>query len=435
VTATLPNEPVLNKQGMPVWLCYEKNDVKLKPSCLWSCYECGTEQITIEGKPQKCTNTTTECKSKNFTKVTDAIEPILWILSTWINYSKLDMKQVYKDMIIIIKKLLVFPEEIHYKIFVLWIISTWKLGVWDVVSFLAFIGIPSSGKSRALDIIRRIAYRAVKASGVTSAAIPRLCHYHQITLLVDEAHNKLNPRRTGGSELLDFVKDSYKRGSTYITCDKDDPKKVIVTKNFGFKAFASEKNFEPGLLSRSISFWMEKEEPEIAKIDYLQSELESIHSKLLNYRFKSDDPPDLGNDFALKGRTREIYECIIATGRHIDVDIDDIIAYAKNQELHELEELQNSSQYDILHIIKEYKDSPPENEAECREITLAYILSKLEWESGIQNEDRKAIQRLGYLLKHMGLQRKRTNRGRAIPLYEEPNITRLEKLMRRYGLL
>jgi hypothetical protein len=433
-TLGLPPEPVIIDDGTPKWLLKEKTGENLKDPDLWRCNKCHSTQKSINSKPKQCTSWKGKCNSKSFTKITGHINPLLWLLPIWIVFSKFDMKDTYDQLLALIKKLVIFPQEIDYKIYTLWIISTWKLEQWETVAFLVFLGIPNSGKSRALRIISQLAYRAIKASGVTSVVIPRLCHYFNITLLIDEAQNKLHPRRSGGSELIDFLKDSYKVGSTYITCDSEDQSKVVVTKNFGFKAFAGEKSFNPGFLSRSITFWMEREEPEIAKLSYVKKELQSIQSKLLYYRFMCDNPPDLGSHFSLKGRTREIYESIISTAQHIGIDVDDVIEHALEREKKEADELKDSTQYDILVIINNYDGKKSDPDGEDGSIRLIYLLRELRWESGIASDDRKALQHLGYLIKNMGLQRKRTRIGRVIPLTEEPNITRLNRLNRRYGL-
>ena len=233
---------------------------------------------------------------------------------------------------------------------------------------------------------------------------------------------------------MDFVKDSYKRGSTYITCDNDDQTKLIVTNNFGFKAFAGEKSFNPAFLSRSIIFWMEKDDPEIVKLSYAIKELLDIRSQLLYYRFMCDDPPDLGIHFILKGRTREIYESIISTAQHIGVDVKDIIYHALQRDKEEVDELQDSVQYEILLVIKNYEGVKSDYEGDDNSIRLQYLLYRIGWDSGLISDDRKTLQKLGYIVKNMGLKRKRTRNGRAIPLFEEPNISRLNRLYKRYGI-
>jgi len=434
MSESLNPEPVLNKEGKPLWLTKEKDKFWLKEPVLWRCNRCGAFIQATSGKPSKCYTEQGGCNlASTFTKVADTIDTSLWKLPTWTDLSKLDMLIVFNTMLALIKKLLVFPEEILYKIYILWIISTWKLEHWDSVGFPTFIGIPNSGKTRALLVIAELAYRALKTSGVSQAVIPRLCHYHNVTLLIDEAHDRLNPRKNMGSELLNFVKDSYIRGSTYITCDNDDQSKVVVARNFGFKAIAGEKSFNPALLSRSLVFWMDKDEPEIPKLSYAEKDLQSLRSQLLAYRFKTGCPPDLGRDFCLKGRTREIFESIISTGKHIGVGVEDIIEYAKNRDRESAEDLKDTVEYDILAAIKNCQENPHTGD-DPRRILIDRILNGIGWFPPEETELRKNRQKIGYILKNMSLKIKRTTDGRAIYVYETHNERRLEKLNKRYGI-
>ena len=430
-----PKKPIKEviKENKPL---EEKKIFEIKPQGLWLCQKCGVQIQSNPEKPTECHEDQGGCgRSSSFRPVTKIINQDLWKLPTWkdIPVEELNMLEVYDDMLALIKKLLIFSEEIEYEIYTLWIISTWKLECWDTVGYPIFIGLPDSGKSRALRIITQLGYRVLKASGVKQAVIPRLCHYHNITLLIDEAHTKLNPRTESGSGLLDFVKDSYKRGSIYVVCDNDNQENVIVTRNFGFKAFAGEKSFNAGLLSRGLIFWMEKEDPEIAKLSYVEDDLEKLRTKLLNYRFKTSDPQDLGNDFCLKGRTREIFESIIATGQHIGVDVTDIIEYAKKRSEREERALQGTVQYEILTIIKNYEENPIIDDAPDK-IKTEKILNDLEWITEDSKENNQKRQSLGYILKNMGLEAKRTGDGRIIDLRDENNEKRLKKLYMRYKL-
>lgn len=447
-------EPVLDEKGNPCWLIIktklastsspkkpaietikenkpleEKKIFELQPQGFWNCRKCGALIQSFPDPPIKCYEDQGGCGRKgSFKQFTKIINPDLWTLPEWkdIPNNKLIMKDIYKELLDLVKSLIVFSSEIEYKIYVLWIISTWKLESWDTVGFPIFIGIPESGKSRALRVISQLAYRAPKASSIRAAAVPRLTHFHNATILIDEAHNKLNPNTESGLSLLDFLKDSYKKGSVYISCDNNDQEKLKVTRNFGFKAIAGEKSFQLGLLSRGLIFYMDKGNPEITKLFYVEDKFKELRTKLLNYRYKTDNPPDLGNNFVLKGRIREIFEGIVSTGKHINVVIDDIINYAKDKEKRQEDELKESIQYEILSIIKKHQENPFLDDAPDR-VKISDVILELGWE----NEKKYAI-RLGYILKDMGLSTKKMSDGRCVFL--QHNEERLNNLFRRYKL-
>jgi len=450
-------EPVLNDKNESCWLTrrYEKRSTapfnmpmkealkenkylvnvpvfNLLPQGQWQCQKCGATIQSNPSQPLECYEDQGGCgRVSTFKILTEIINPDLWNIPHWEYIETLDTKKMYEDLVVLAKKLIIFNDPVEYKLFTLWIISTWKLESWDTVGFPCFIGPPNSGKSTGLRLISRLGYRAPKASAVKQAAIPRLCHYWNVTLLIDEAHDKLNNKGEASAELLAFVKDSYKRGSVYITCDNNDQKKLVITRNFGFKAFAGERTFKPSVLSRAIAFLMDKGTPEIAKFSYVEDDIQKLQTQLLNYRFKTDSPPDLGNDFILKGRTREIFESIIATAKHIDVPIEDVIEYAKERDNEIEEELKQSTQYEVLEIIKKYVDNP-HLLSDIDRIEFNTILKDLGWDSTDEETLRKNKQQLGYIFSNLGLKIERSNATRFFAFENKVNKKRLPQLFKRF---
>ena len=439
-------EPVLNN-NTPKWLSVKtvikapegKKDIELaikgeidteyttsfelKEPSIWQCNKCGAH-IQDNERPIYCT----ECKrNATFIQITKNIKEGIWKLPIW-REQEVDTLDVYDSLNNLVRELVIFPEEIQYKIFNLWIISTWKLGCWETVGFPVFRGIISSGKTRAINIIGELAYRSVQASSATFASIARLSHHWHVTLTIDEANNRLNSRTERGAELLDFVKQSYKRGSKYISADMNNQDEVIVSNNFGFKAFGGERTFDPALVSRGIDFFMEKSEPPLSKIEYATDEFTRLRTMLINYRYKTNDPHDLGEHFILKGRTREVYESIIATGKHIGIEIDDIIKYAQEKEKEAEEDLQGTIQYEILQVIKNNYQENQTLDDSPEYVLINNICETLGW------QDKRDKQKVGYILKNLGLKTKRTRDGRVISLTDRTNSKRLGYLYRRYKL-
>ena len=436
-------EPIINDKNQPCWLCKteetiiplntKKPELKISYTIekqgLWICKKCGATIECINNNPDYCSGCE---RNSSFEQKTKIINSNLWKLPKWIDIplKNLDMKKVYNDILDLIKKLLVLSNEIEYKIITLWIISTWKEGYWDTVGYPVFIGIPNSGKTRALRIIAELGYRVLNTSGVTFKAIPRATHFYHVTILIDEAHDRLNKKNESGIEMYNFVKASYKKGSTYTVCDNDRQDQLITYHNFGFKAFSGEKTFKRALLSRSFIIWMDKEDPEISKLNYCKKQFEELRSQLINYRYKTNDPEDLGNDFILKGRTREIYESIIATGKHIRIDISDIIEYAKKENQREEDSLQDTVEFDILSAIKDHEEHPFTEDAPDR-ISYNTLIDKIGWDL----EDKTNNRKLGYILKNMGIEPKKTAEGRVIYIQDQKNSFRLKRLYKRYKLV
>jgi hypothetical protein len=234
-TSILEMEPIINS-GNPKWLVIKKEEtipvvpgktaeqsikepmdpeIKItftsKEAGLWQCKKCGAA-IQSDKKPDVCS----ACeRASSFERLTKNINPDLWTLPKWedMPVEDLDMIGVYDDMMRVVKQCIVFSDEIYYKLFVLWIISSWKRECWDAIGFLIFRGLISSGKTRALDLIRELGYRMIHTSGITFPAMLRVSHNHGAGVLIDEIDNKVDRRTESGRDMIDFLKPSYRKGN------------------------------------------------------------------------------------------------------------------------------------------------------------------------------------------------------------------------------
>lgn len=453
-------EPVRNDKGKPCWLVRKgKKNVsntdstkpiketlkenkpleeipvyELKPEGQWQCKKCGCTILSAPNPPELCFKDQGGCdRPSTFKPITEIITgdvENLWKIPIWMDIPKedIDMLDVYHNLNELTTKSLIFPEEILYKIYNLWNISTYHIDIWESVGWLLFVGLHDSGKTRALDFISEVGYRIVHGgSGVTFPAMVRANHYYNAGILLDQAETKLNTSTETGREMLGFVLPGYRRRSKYIVAHKEDQKKTIAYKNFGFKAFGAERGFNQALTSRCIPFHMERDYPEIAKLSTIQKDLDELQTKLINYKYKFDKPAELENNFEIKGRIREVFEPIISTGKHIGIDVSDVIKFAKEMKLEKEEELQGTIEWEILNAIKGNEENEKLFDAP-EEINFKDICLNIGWEY-----DGKKAQRLGYIFnKKLFLKTKRKTQGTVLLLNEPKNQRRLKHLYARY---
>lgn len=426
-----PAEEIIKNPLPPI----EKKVFTILEPNRYQCKKCGCMFTGGPKEPLECPEHLGGCgRASSFTKITKDINLHRWKLPYWkdIPVEDLDMLGTYTRMVDLVKQCIIFPEERHYEIFVLWIIASYKLECFNTLPFLIFRGLVESGKTRALHLIQEMGHRMILCSAVTFAAMVRYTHYHQAGLLLDEIDSKINIKTEKGQETLDFIKPSYKRGQRYSVAHKDDQEETMEYKNFGFKAFAGERGgYDKAIDSRSIKFYMEQDYPDILNLKRVQKDFDDIQTILINYKYKTSDVPELPDDFPLIGRDREIFECILRIAMHIGLDTKGIMEFIKERKEELRIDQQESREYILLKAIRELSSGAPNRETlgdDAPEI-LAYsdIADHVGWED-------KQRQRIGYLFKRLGLRTKRMNSGSVLILNNEKNSRKLTSLYRRFHL-
>lgn len=395
---------------------------------MFLCSDCQGTFISKEKKPDTCP----KCKKEtSITRLTEDFDnpKNLWNVPIWEDI-EVDMFEVYDRLMKILQQTIKFVEPIQYKILALWIIATYKHPLWETIPYLHFKGLPASGKTRAMEVAKLIGYRTVFVSGITFQAIVRINHFYNATLLIDEVDTKLDERTEIGRQYVDFLKSGYKKGALYVACDLNDQKKILYYNNYGPKILTGEKGiYNEALMSRSITFEMEQDYPEIFFLSQVADECKWIQTQLINYRFKTCTPEALTSEIPLKARHREIFDCLIRTAQHIGQKIDDLIEYAKKQEEATAEALQGTVEFDVLRSIFERSCQGTLDAPEG--IKLHDIMEDLQWND---EDKRKNSQKLGYIIKNLGLSTKHRKDGKWISTTDEKNDHKLKYLFKRYKI-
>ena len=394
---------------------------------MFLCCDCQRMFVSKE-KPDTCP----KCKKGTiFTKITGDFEDPkgLWKVPIWEDVD-VDMFEVYDRLMNVLQKTIKFVEPIQYKLFALWIIATYKHPLWDTIPYLHFKGLIESGKTRSMELAKMIGYRAVLVSGISFQAVVRANHIYNATLMIDEIDSKLDERSEVGRQFADFLKAGYKKGAMYVTCDLNNQEKLKYYNNYGPKILVGEGGIHnPALLSRSITFEMEQDDPEIRNLSDVSDECTWIQTRLLNYRFKTCTAEQMDEKIPLFGRYREIFDCLIRTAKHIGQSADDVIEYAMKQRNAATEELQGTVEFDVLRSIF---DRSCQGTLDAPEgVKINDILEDLQWND---EEKAKNRQRLGYILKNLGLKTKHRRDGAWISTIDDKNDHKLKYLFKRYKI-
>lgn len=100
-----------------------------------------------------------------------------------------------------------FTDEAFYHIVASFILATWRIEDFDSVPYLMFLGEFASGKTRSLEVLAELCYRAIKTSSISTAGVVRLVEKYRVTLLVDETDTLNSESKL---ELVAILNSGYK---------------------------------------------------------------------------------------------------------------------------------------------------------------------------------------------------------------------------------
>jgi hypothetical protein len=196
-------------------------------------------------------------------------------------------------------------EEEYLFLLACFIVSTWLIDRLPIAPYLALVGLPQSGKTTALTLLRLLCRRSLLTADITSAAFYRACDLLNPTLLIDETAT-MGQRRT----LFHLLRTGTARDVTALRQNHS-------YRTYGAKAVTwMELPADEALNSRCIVIPMQEtwranlEKPLNSKImeaaDTLQMDL--LMYRLQNYR--KLNLPKIPGDERLHSRTRDLYEAL-----------------------------------------------------------------------------------------------------------------------------
>jgi len=202
-------------------------------------------------------------------------------------------QQLIEDIRAHIKKYLDITDE--YSHLASWyVLLTYVHDRVTTLNYLSALGDTGTGKSRYLDVLGRICYRPVIASGaVTIAALKRVHRKWRGTLVVDEADFKESDEK---NELIKFFNLGFERQRTMFSCDKNDPSQIDFFIPYGPKIIARRRQFyDAALEARCLTHTMQqtsrKDIPRVLTRSFYEAE-QVLRNKLLKFRFEYYDQID-----------------------------------------------------------------------------------------------------------------------------------------------
>jgi hypothetical protein len=169
----------------------------------------------------------------------------------------------------------------HYAMF------SWVYDRFTALPYLRFQGEPGTGKTRCLQIVGNLSYKAIVAAGASSSAsIFRLIDIYHGTLLFDEADFKDSEL---WADIVKILNTGYARGFPILRCDGDthEPRAFNV---FGPKVLSTRRVFgDQALETRCITLNTTETKPRASVPRQLPPEFypeaRNLRNKLLQWRF------------------------------------------------------------------------------------------------------------------------------------------------------
>jgi len=196
-------------------------------------------------------------------------------------------------------------SEDEIGLFALFILSTWLIERVAVAPYVALVGLPGSGKSTALAMLRLLCRRALLTADISSTAFYEVCDRFKSTVLIDEAGT--NEKR---QVLLHLLRTGTTRDVTAFRKDKSfspfGPKAVAWVEPPSDAALNSRCIVIPVRESRRTDL-LRPTDPEVIKMaDVLQM-------RLLRFRLeklRSLPVPKIKRNHELRLRSRDLWEAL-----------------------------------------------------------------------------------------------------------------------------
>lgn len=331
------------------------------------------------------------------------------------------------DLLAQIEKFLLLSLDVepkHRFLLACFVLSSWLIDCLPIAPYVAFVGLPQSGKTTALKILRLICRRGLLTSDVSSAAFYQVCERLSPTLLIDEA-------ATAGQQraLFHLLRSGSMRENIVLRAGES-------YRIFGAKAMTfRELPQDEALSSRCVVIPMR----ETSQVNLLRPTASAViraadelQKKLVVFRFcRHHLPPSsqIKGTHLLRSRDRDLYESLVyGIGDELE-PARRLLKYFLDMQRSNREPLP-AREAVVLETLFELIHVHPEANFAIRSVTQQ-VNEKLA-ESG--ERFRLSERAVGAVLTTLGFRdRKRINIGYSVCL-DRKGSRRIHELMSTYGL-
>jgi len=313
-------------------------------------------------------------------------------------------------------------DEREYTIVTCWILANWHIERFQTAPYIHLHGPPSSGKTRGLDVLHMLGFRALLSPSVSPSAIYRTIEAYRPTFLLDEAEVYGQETKR---EILGILNAGYRRGQFVIRTDKrrEGAPELSTFDVFGFKALAGVSELPRTLAGRAIRLAMSRATRPVRRlIDQEKAQL--LRNKLLAWRFDHvlDEPPLKLNPIDVPdGRVIELFTPLTVVAELVSPGVEkEVVGYAEDMFTTLIEEERTTREAEVFEIILAYLDVKAPKD---RLLALADIANRY-------NQDRSKAEQMsvfaiGRICTRLGFKKRRREDRRTCIELDEHLIERL----------
>lgn len=316
-----------------------------------------------------------------------------------------------------------------------YILLSWLYDRFNTLPYLRALGDTGCGKSRFLDVIGGLCYKAISASGcVTPAPIYRMLRKWGGTLILDEADMKNSDEY---NEVVTILNCGFERGRPVIRATKDNPDRIQILPVYGPKVFATRRRFKDvALEARCLTEIMgetDREDiPPVLGRKFFEEQQE-LRNKLLLFRLRSyfqieAEAAATLNLTGIEPRLRQVSEAFMSLFADEPAALESYECFIRE---HQKELIEQRAATKVGQVV--------EAMFELLEVTLVTMVTAVTGDSVInitsgQIAEKISItpQAVGQILKSLGLETrsvKTDGKTKRLIIYDE---AKFNKLKRRY---
>jgi len=318
-------------------------------------------------------------------------------------------------------------EDTLFDVMAAWTFATYRQEELDFAPYLFFLGPVASGKTRALECLHQLSYRAIMATSTSSAALYRAIQAWHPTLLLDEAQVYSTEDR---AEILAIINNGYRRGQYVLRVErlgKNGQFELNCFDVFGCKAVAGTEELFRSLQSRTIVFQMSKATRKV-RFFLDTEEAKTLRAQLAYYRDKNqgdilfnygeygrlDDLEKLGNS-----RLGELFYPLIWVAPTDEIG-DKLLNYARKVAGHLVDEEQASSEGLVFKALTDIL-----SQAESGKLAIQRVVDQLNVD--LSDTEKWNSRSVGRILSRLGFRKVRLTGGKRAVAIDTTLIDRLQK--------